>query len=108
DNVSVKQPIEAVEIPAELLELASDNDADTRFASHGAYYRRRILAHEFEPGESYKTTRDYVVRILDQKGASHFSTFQVEFDPLSEEVFVNELTVRNAAGEIVAEGDVAR
>jgi len=108
DNVSVKQPIEAVEIPAELLELASATDAETRFAAHGAYYRRRIMAYEFEPGVSYKTTRDYVVRILDQKGASHFSTFQVDFDPLSEEVFVNELTVRNAAGEVVSEGDVAR
>ena len=98
DNSSVKKPIEAVAIPAAMLaETAAPPDA----ADYSAAYRSVVHAIEYVKGSEFKTTERVVVAVRDQQGVGKFSTLDFHFDPLSEDIFVNSVIVKNAKGEPV-------
>lgn len=106
DNSAVKTPVAPVAISESVLaEMATAALEATPEAD--AVYRRDLTAIEFVPGESYKTTREFEVEVMTRAGVDQFSTLEIKFDPLSERVFVNELVVRDARGEIVSRGDPA-
>ena len=105
-NTAIKTPIPAVPLPADLPKpLAPPNPAYGK--DYGAYYARRIEAISFQKKKECRSTDYLTVKVLDASGVSRFSTVQFLFDPLVEEIFVNELEVRNAAGEKIATGKVA-
>lgn len=104
-SVSIKEPIEPVSIPATLtneLPAAPDNYA----ADYGAYYDRRITAISWNGKE--KRSTDYIqAKMLDSSGVSSFSTLQEVFDPLDEEMFVNEVRVVDGGGKVVSTGKLS-
>jgi hypothetical protein len=99
DNSSIKDPIEPVPIPAEIAAIPSSGDADAFKDQYGACFLQRIEAFAFEPGKQVKRTTRHVVKLFDASGVTRFSTFQLQFDPLAEQVYVNTLRVTNAAGK---------
>jgi len=106
NNTAIKTPIPAVPLPPDLPKpLTPPNLSYGK--DYGAYYARRVEAISFQKNKEYRSTDYLTVKVLDASGVSKFSTVQFLFDPLAEEIFVNQLEVRNAAGEKVAAGKVA-
>ncbi|MCP3963880.1 MAG: DUF3857 domain-containing protein [bacterium] len=107
ENSSIKKEIEAVEIPERMLLTLDAPESERDHGDLGAYYVDRVTAISFERGEDYRRTEHRLVRISERKALEVFSTFEYTFDPLSEEIYVNRVMVRDAAGEVVAEGNVS-
>ena len=108
DNTAVMEPIEPVVLPAALLTNIPAETVPVGYAKdYGAYYVRRIFASAYAPGKECKTTEFMLARMLDTSGVSSFSTVQVAFDPLAEQVFVNEVRVMDADGKIISTGNPA-
>lgn len=103
NNSLVKTPIEPVPLPADFA-LPDDPPAPEYGRPFGAYYLRRATAVAFEPGNDFRITDYLLVHILDGAGVADFSSVQIPFDPLVEELFVNTVRVTNPAGEVLATG----
>jgi len=71
---------------------------------YGAYYSRRIVAVSWKAGKEHKKTEFMVGQVIDVSGVAAFSTLQIPFDPLSEQIYVNELRVMDRAGKTLAAG----
>lgn len=99
-NSSVKTPIAPVLLPAQASAIppAPSDHADR------AEYLLRATAISFVPGKDYRTTDTFQVRVLSEAGVELFSTFEFDFDPLSEALFVNTLKIRDAKGKVISTG----
>ena len=105
-NSLVKKHIEPVPVPESLLAEPAAGKAAAYLKGFSAYFVRNVRAISFVKGKELKSTDRQVVRVLDRQGVEKFSTLEIGFDPLSEEVFVNSLVVKNASGDVVAEARV--
>jgi hypothetical protein len=106
-NSSVKKTIEPVPLPEAWLAQASEDAHAAYLNAYSAFYIRRLTAVSFVAGKDYRATEYRCVRVRDTTGMARFSTFQFGFDPLSEEIFLNRLTVRDAQGQIISTGKVS-
>ncbi len=106
DNTALMDPIEPVPLPASLTNDLSKTESGYA-AKHGAYYLRRITAVAHNPGKEHKSTDYLLARILDVSGISAFSTVQMPFDPLAEQVYVNEVRIMDADGKTLSTGTLA-
>ena len=107
NNSLLKEPIDIVALPAALTNVPVKPIPEGYAKNYGAYYTRQIVAVSFEPGKEYKSTEFTSVRVLDSSGVAAFSSFQIPFDPLSEQVFVNEVRVMDSSGKTISTGQVA-
>ena len=107
DNTALMDPIAPVALPAALTNGTVESIPDGYAKNYGAYYVRRIVAASYIPGKEFRTTEFMLARVLDASGVSAFSTVQVAFDPLLEQIFVNEVRVMDAAGKTVSTGNAA-
>ncbi len=107
NNLLLKEAIPPVPLPAELVSSSAEPAPADYAKDYGAYYERRIQAVSFSPGREYKRTEHMIIRVLDRSGVAAFSTLQWEFDPIAEQVFVNEMRVSDASGRTLSTGDVA-
>lgn len=102
-NVAIQEPLDPVALPRELTNDPPAPSAD--FArDEGAYYTRVITAVSYQQGREYKRTDYFLAHVLSPTGVSAFSTFQASFSPLNEEVYVNEVAVKDSAGNPVSTG----
>jgi hypothetical protein len=104
-NSSVKTAIEPVAIPASLMESAP-SPKGSYLEGFSAWYLHSIKAIAFEKDHGAITTERCMVAIRDQQGVERFSTLEFRFDPLSEEIFVNALTVKDDKGKVLGTGNV--
>jgi tetratricopeptide (TPR) repeat protein len=105
ENTSVKDPIEPVSVPSELAETAKTENNYGR--DEGAYYSRRMSAVSFKRGKELKRTDYYSIHTINAAGVSAFSTFQIAFHPIAEQLYINRLEVRDASGSLVSTGRVS-
>jgi len=105
NNSLVREVIEPVDFPASLTNSPLPPVPQGYATNYGAYYDRRIVALSYQPGKERKTTEVNATRVLDAYGVSAFSTVQVGFDPLNEEVYVNDLRVLDPQGKVVSVGN---
>ncbi|MBN1670759.1 MAG: tetratricopeptide repeat protein [Kiritimatiellae bacterium] len=103
-NSALKEPIEPVPLPAE---LAAVPEPPAGAADYSAVYLRRMAAIRYEKEAVCRRTDYRLVQVLQPSGVAKFSTFQFNFDPLREAIYVNSLAVTGADGQPVAEGKVA-
>lgn len=96
DNSSVREPIAAVELPPDLATAAEASQGDAH-----ATYLLRSVAFAFTKGEPLRRSDVRVVSVGDQTGVEAFSTFEFQFDPLSESIYLNQIEVRDAEGHVV-------
>jgi hypothetical protein len=102
DNTAIMDPIDPVALPTALTNAPTGTVPADYAASYGAYYIRRIVATDYQPGKESRTTEFMLVKILDASGVSAFSTVQIAFDPLGEQVFVNDVHVMDADGKTIS------
>lgn len=102
-NVAAQDTIDPVVIPDELTN-SIPKPADKFGRDEGAYYSRHVTVVAFKKGLEIETTEYQKVHIISSAGVSAFSTFQFVFNPLNEEIYVNQLIVKNAAGALVSTG----
>ena len=105
NNSLVKTPIEPVPLPATLTEALENIEKNAKpQTGSSAYYLSRVSAFYFEPGKRTKSTIRRRARILDRNGVNDFSTLVFRFDPLSEHIYVNKVTVADENGKMISEG----
>jgi len=103
-NSSIKDPIDPVAIPASLTNSPIPPSRPDYAKDYGAYYSRRVVAVSWKPGKEHKRTEFMIGHVLDVSGVTAFSTLQIPFDPLSEQIYVNELRVMDRTGKTLALG----
>lgn len=106
DTTAISQPIEAVAMPRALQRIFEASDLETTRDGYGAVFLSRITGYDFDGGDIRRKTMYRKLHILDDNGVTQFSTLEFDFDPGYEQLYVNSLVVRNADGDIVAEGDI--
>jgi tetratricopeptide (TPR) repeat protein len=105
ENASISELLPAVPLPAALQSLVDEAAFATTVDGYGAWFLHRITGYAFDGGEALTRTLLQQVKVQDAQGVAQFSTLQFNFDPAFEQMYVNSLVVRDAAGEIVAQGD---
>lgn len=96
-NVNVTA-IPPVPLPPALASLAADvSGYEGRSFIHHAF-----LALDYRANKSFKTTRYRKVAIRDDAALDSYSTLSFDFDPFAEEIYINEIVVRDANGAVVA------
>jgi tetratricopeptide (TPR) repeat protein len=100
-------PIEPVPIPAELqARIDALPPLTERAAEFGLAERMRVTGYSFVKDRQWRCTAYRSFQVFGPEGVDALSSLTVPFDPLSERVFVNRLVVRDAAGNVVAEGNI--
>lgn len=105
ENASISEVLAAVPLPAELQSLVDSTNYSATIDGYGAWFLNRITGYRFDAGETLSRTLRQQIKVQDAQGVAYFSTLEFNFDPAFEQLYVNSLVVRNAAGEKVAEGD---
>ena len=105
-NTALKNPIDPVALPEGLLASPPVDEKAPYFLGYGGYYVRDARAISHVKGKDFKTTEYRVVQVLDDSGVTRFSSFEIPFDPLQEEIFVNELAVTDRGGDKLFTGKV--
>lgn len=101
DPTLFKDPIDAVPMPPEVLEGASPMTTDA-----GVLFHHRVICYKFEPGKQLLQTVYYRFTILNRQGIDAISSFEFEFDPEYERMFVNKLEVRGEDDQVVFSGSL--
>ncbi len=107
ENASISEPLAAVALPKTMQSLVDDVSHVETIDGYGAYFINRITGYAFEGGSTLSKTHVQQIKIQDEQGVEQFSTLEFNFDPAYEQFYVNSLLVRDASGEIIAEGDPA-
>ena len=102
NNSLLKEPIDAVLLPEALTNRAAEITPKDYARDFGAYYSRCIKALTFKPHAEYRVTDYMTIEVLDATGVAAFSTFQMPFDPLSEDIFMNDGRVLDSSGKVLA------
>jgi tetratricopeptide (TPR) repeat protein len=103
NNTDVKTDIPDIPLPqtiAQRISTLSTSDV----AGFGAHYVYWIEGFSFSKGERESSTTRQRIKISDKSGVERFSTIQLDFDPLLEQIFVNDLVVTDAGGAVVSRG----
>jgi tetratricopeptide (TPR) repeat protein len=108
DNSSVKTPIDPVDVPREVAEAVARarEESGTLPEGYAVQYLERTEGVAFETSGARRTTVRLRARILDTGGVRMMSTLQFRFDPLAEEIYVNEVKVIDDQGNPAANGRV--
>lgn len=106
DISTISTPIDAVALPKEMQKIFAANDTATSEGGYGAEFLSRITGYDFSGGDKRTETMYRKIRVVDDNGISQFSTLEFDYDPSYESLFVNSLVVKNAAGEVLGEGDL--
>ncbi len=104
DTASIAKAIEPVPLPGGMKESFASSETD--LDGYGAVFLGRITGYGFDGGDTLSETQYRRIRILDDNGVTQFSTLEFDFDPSYEQLYVNELTVRDASGAVLATGEL--
>ena len=104
-NTAVRTPVEAIDIPRRY-KRDSRRKPPPGAADTGAYYHYWTYALDYRQGKSLRKTTYMKAQAVNRSGLDRLKNFTFEFDPGFERIFVNELVVRNAKGDVVKEGNV--
>jgi Flp pilus assembly protein TadD len=106
DNSAVREIIDPVPLPAALSKASSRAAPVPTGTNYGASMLRKGLAISWLPGREVRATEYWRIHIADAAGVSAFSTIQRRFDPLAEQLYVNEVRVLDSDGQTISRGAV--
>lgn len=103
NNSDIKTPVEAVALPDVVKKAVESRPADKSYGE-GQPFVLLLAAkgYHFEPGRQLRSTWHRRVRIQTTEGANDFSSIEYSFDPLSERIFINHVTVTDESGKTIA------
>lgn len=111
DNRRIREEIEPVTLPPAiasrlnrrepLLGLKQSEQTET-----GIIELSRVKGFFYQPGKATRSTLRRSIYVVDQRGVEAMKTMQLEFDPLRERLYVNELVVRDAEGQQIGKGEL--
>jgi Tfp pilus assembly protein PilF len=104
NNSAVQDFIEPVARAQAPSQDAATVESPNPIAHDGAFYFDRSLAISFVPSKEFKQTERRTIRIQDASGVVRFTTLQVAFDPVAEQLFVNNLRVLDPSGKVIGVG----
>jgi tetratricopeptide (TPR) repeat protein len=105
NNSSVKRPVKPVAIPELIKGMMASGKVAVENDGFDSYYLNIIRGYSYKRGEHYRQTTYKRIKVLNANGVSRFSTLEIDFDPLSERIYVNNLVVRDPKGDIVSKGN---
>jgi len=100
-NSMLKDPIEPVLLPNILTNQAIAVPTNGYTKDFGAFYKQCIKALDYGTNNECRTTDYLLIHVVDAVGVAAYSTYQVGFDPLGEDIFVNDARVLNESGETI-------
>jgi len=106
DTTAIAAAIDPVPMPEALQKIFEASDSKSDLDGYGAVFLSRITGYGFDGGDTLSQTQYRKIRVLDDNGVTQFSTLEFDFDPSYEQLYVNSVVVRDAAGEKLAEGDL--
>ncbi|RZV36117.1 MAG: DUF3857 domain-containing protein [Chromatiales bacterium] len=106
DTATISQEIRAVTLPDRIQRVFDASDLETVQEGYSAVFLTRVTGYDFDGGEVLRESLYRKIRVLDDNGVTQFSTLEFDFDPSFEQLYVNRLVVRDAAGEVIAEGEL--
>ncbi len=105
-NSSLKRELPPVSLPSKLATHPNVWTGEKAPKGVSAYYLHRATAIHFVTDKEYRVTNHSSIKVIDAAGVERFSTIVYEFNPLSEEIYVNRLEVYNEEGKLVSKGKV--
>jgi len=102
NNSMLKDPIDPIWLPETLTNHPAMVPEKDFAKDYGAYYVQRIKALSYLTNTEYKITDYLRIHVVDAVGVAAFSTYQISFDPLSYDVFVNDAKVLNRSGKTIS------
>jgi tetratricopeptide (TPR) repeat protein len=107
DTTIISQEIKAVAMPQQLQRIFDATDLESAHEGYGAVFLVRATGYDFDGSDVLRESRYRKIRVLDDNGVTQFSTLEFDFDPSYEQLYVNSLVVRDAKGEMIAEGSLS-
>ncbi len=104
NNQAIRDKIEPVPLPAALASARRPTADEAKMRPYGAYLVERQMAIRFVASGEFTQTDRRTIRVLDSSGVARYSTIQVPFDPVGEQIYVNSLRVTDTAGKELAAG----
>lgn len=99
-NSMLKTPIDPVRLPMALTNMPVALPSQDYARDYGCYYQEWIKAIAYASNVEYKATDYLKIQILDATGVTAFSTIQMIFDPLNEDLYVNSAQVFDSNGKL--------
>ncbi len=106
DTSTISQAIEPVRMPRKVQRIFDATIPSGTDKAYGAVFLARIGGYDFDGSGVLRQSYYRKIQILDDNGVTQFSTLEFDFDPSFEQLYVNSLIVRNADGEVIAEGEL--
>lgn len=92
-----------ISLPTELTKLIRDQPAELKGDPEAPYqYIYRIRSLTYDPGEPFRSTNRYAIRIQTAQGMEQFNILKLPFRPRGVRIQINELRVRLADGKVIA------
>jgi tetratricopeptide (TPR) repeat protein len=109
DHSSLRTHIPPVQVESALqAQVVKDSAiAHPDETDHPAHYKKSITAYEFKENGSFLTTYYYTVQVTSSSGVEHFKNWKFNFEPNSDDIFVNSHTVYAANGSVAHKGKVS-
>lgn len=105
NNTDIKKEIPQVELPEELNPCDINDLKEINCGDYSAFYINKIKGISYEKGDSQRTTTYEKIKILDESGVIKFSTLEIDFNPLYDDIYVNKIVINNEKGEFVSQVD---
>lgn len=106
DHRQLSEEIIAVPLPDEISQLVGihTKHAHKEEADHSAYYHHDMTSIHCSEEGKYKQTRYIKFTVNTSRGVDDFKNWALNFDPVSEDLFVNKHIIYAPSGKIAHEG----
>lgn len=102
DNSKLKTKLDPLPMPADLESELARAKAQKPPENASGYFEHRVTVLQYEPQKPMVTTIYRSLRVLDISAVQDYATMSFTFDPLTEDLYVNQLIVRNPDGSEAA------
>jgi tetratricopeptide (TPR) repeat protein len=104
-NSVIKDEIKAVAIPDGLIENSRKVKPAEDPSKYNGYYEYYIKGYSYEKNKDLRFTVYKKIKINDMTGVKKFNTIEIPYDPLSEEVYVNGVVIKDKNNVEVSRGN---
>jgi YD repeat-containing protein len=104
-NREIKKVIDPVTIPAAMAGLLSEKGTLSSLQTSDVVYQYRVKCYRFRKGQPLTETLHMKIQVLTPTGVAQMNQLKMDFNPLFEDIHVNQLIVRNQRGAVIAKGD---